>query len=66
MCFNCTPFLNVGMADCPASSHSGKGTGKKIIADAVLFRNKGTRSGTRMLRYRTDKQDAGMPSYAIE
>ena len=60
----CTPFLNAGMSDCPASSQSG--TRKNKIADAVLHRNKGTQSGTRMLQYRTDKQDAGMPSYAIE
>jgi hypothetical protein len=40
-------FLNVGMSDCPASSQSGTGMNKN--------------SDSRMLRYRTEIQDAGMP-----
>jgi hypothetical protein len=42
-----TAFLNAGMSDCPASSQSGTGMNKN--------------SDARMLRYRTEIQEAGMP-----
>jgi hypothetical protein len=32
-----------------------------LLPEPVRYRNKGTQSGTGMLRYRTEIQDAGMP-----
>jgi hypothetical protein len=49
---------NVGR--CPASSQSGTVMNKNSVAEAVRYRNKGTQSGTGMLRYQTEIQDAGI------
>jgi hypothetical protein len=57
----CTPFLNAGMSDCLASSQPGIQMDKKAVVEPVRYRNKGTQSGTVMLRYWTEVQDAGMP-----
>jgi hypothetical protein len=46
-------FLNVGMSDSPTSSQSGTGMNKNYDA--------ANQSGTGMLRYRSEKLDAGMP-----
>ncbi len=57
----CTPFLNVGMSDCLASRQSGIQMNKNAVVEPVRYRNKGTQSGTVMLRYWTEVHDAGMP-----
>ncbi len=55
-------FLNAGMSDCPSFIQSGIGTNKMRMPEPVRYQNKGTWSGTGMLRYRTEIQDAGMPA----
>jgi len=35
-----------------------------LMPEPFRYRNKGTQSGTGMLRYRTEMQDAGMPKPA--
>ncbi len=63
-----TAFLYAGMSDCPASSQSGTRTIKNSLCrKPVRYRNRGTQSGTGVLRYRTEIQDAGMPmpSYGL-
>jgi hypothetical protein len=55
------PSLNPGVSDCPASSQSDTGMNKNVDAGTSRYRNKGTQSGTGMLRYRTEIHDAGMP-----
>ncbi len=56
-------FLHAGMSDCPAPSQCGTGMNKYLMPEPVRYRNKGTQSGTGMLRYRTEIQvpeaDAG-------
>ncbi len=49
----CTPFLNAGMSDCPASSQSGTGMNKMLMLESVQDRIKGT--------YGTGLRYAGMP-----
>ncbi len=64
--FLCPPMLtNIA----GQSSQSGTGMNKKIpMPEPVRYRNKATQSGTGILRYRTEIQDAGMPmpSYAYK
>ncbi len=56
------PSLNAGMLDCPASGQSGIAEWTKMwMQETVRYRNKETQSGSVMLRYRTEIQDAGMP-----
>jgi len=53
------------MPNCLASDQSGTGMKKKtLLLDQVQYRDKRTQSGTRMLRYRTEIQDVGMPMAA--
>jgi len=50
------------MSNCPASNQSGTGMNKNAGArEPVRYRDKRTQSGTGMLLYRTEIQDAGMP-----
>jgi hypothetical protein len=52
-------LLNAGMSDCPASSQSGTGINDNADAGTSPVRNRGTQSGTGMIRYQTEIQDAG-------
>ncbi len=55
-------FLNARMPDCPVSDQSDIGTNKySVTGTSPVSENKGTQSGTGMLRYRTVRPDAGMP-----
>jgi hypothetical protein len=49
------------MLDCPASNQSGTGINKNADAGTSPVQDKRTHSGTGMLCYRTEIQDAGMP-----
>jgi hypothetical protein len=57
----CVFFLNAEMPDCPASGQSGEEQLKMPTPEPLRYRNKGTHSGAKMLRYRTERPDAGMP-----
>jgi hypothetical protein len=52
------------MSDCPVSSQFGTGMNKNSEAGTSPVPEKGTQSGTGMLLYRIEMQDAGMPTPA--
>jgi hypothetical protein len=49
------------MPGCPAFCHSGNVMKIRWMPELVRYRNKGTHSGNRLLRYRTEIKDARMP-----
>jgi hypothetical protein len=57
----CTSFLIGGMSDSPVSSQPGTGMIKMPKPEPLEYWNNGTQSGTGMLPYWTEIQDAGMP-----
>jgi hypothetical protein len=53
-------FINAGMPDCPASNQSGTGMNKNADARTSPVTGEEDPVRYRMLRYRTEIQDAGM------
>ncbi len=57
--------INAGMSDCPASDQPSTRMKKLTMPGMVWYRTKSRQSGIFLVRYRTEKIDAGMPMPAL-